>query len=142
MSHDYFMKQDRLHYIAQMVKSHRIQKNYTQQELADIAGISLRSVQRIEGAEVLPRDFTLKTLARHLDFDLEPDSADIAEKSPRQNFPQKMITSAGIALIIITLALAYVFQSATFPETAFELCLYIAGLAAIYTLFLIRIWRK
>jgi transcriptional regulator with XRE-family HTH domain len=136
-----FMKRDRLQQVAKQVREHRVQKNYTQQELADLAGISLRSVQRIERAEVLPRDFTLKTLARHLDLELEPDLAGVPEKQKRLNFQQKLITSIGLALVIIALAFAFVFQSPKFPETAFELCIYIAGLAAVYTLLLARIWR-
>ncbi|HCN82193.1 MAG TPA: hypothetical protein DIT07_01045 [Sphingobacteriaceae bacterium] len=135
------MKRDRLQHVAQLVREHRIQKNYTQQELADLAGISLSPVQRIEHAEVLPRDFTLKTLARHLDIVLEPDSVDIPKKSRRLNFQQKLVISVGVALVMIVLAFAYVFQSPTFPETAFELCLYIAALAALYTLLLTRIWK-
>lgn len=141
MSHHKNMKRERLQNIAELVKTHRMKKNYTQQELADLAGISLRSVQRIENAEVLPRDFTLRTLARHLNIDLQREPSASPEKSSRFNFQQKMIISVGLALVIIALAFAYVFQSPGFPETAFELSLYIAGLATLYTLLLIRIWK-
>src|SRR5579863_9589337 len=54
--------------IAALVKEGRSAKGYTQQELADLAKLSLRSVQRIENGEVLPRSYTLRMLAQHLNF--------------------------------------------------------------------------
>jgi uncharacterized Tic20 family protein/DNA-binding Xre family transcriptional regulator len=41
----------------------------TQQELATRARINLRTIQRIENEEVLPRAFTLKTIARVLEIE-------------------------------------------------------------------------
>ena len=52
--------------IARLVKDGRIAMGYTQQELSDLTRISLRSVQRIENAEVLPRLYTLKLLAKSI----------------------------------------------------------------------------
>ena len=41
--------------IANLIKEGRAIQGYTQQELSELTGISLRSIQRIENEEVLPR---------------------------------------------------------------------------------------
>lgn len=46
--------------IASIVKEKRQELNMTQQELADLTNLSLRSIQRIEKGEVMPRKHTLK----------------------------------------------------------------------------------
>lgn len=45
------------------IKSLRAQKGLSQEELADISGLSLRTIQRIENSETTPRGDTLKRLA-------------------------------------------------------------------------------
>ena len=52
--------------VARAIREGRVAKGLTQQELADLAGISLRSVQRIEGGEVVPRAYTLRVLGEKL----------------------------------------------------------------------------
>lgn len=52
------------------VKTLRERKNLTQSELAEKAGLSLRTVQRIEAGNI-PKGFTLKALARSLEIDPE-----------------------------------------------------------------------
>jgi transcriptional regulator with XRE-family HTH domain len=54
-----------------MTLQHRIilarqQKGLTQEELANQAGLSIRTVQRIESGESIPRSFTLKAIAAAL----------------------------------------------------------------------------
>lgn len=127
--------------IARLVKENRILKNFTQQELAEATGISLRSIQRIENAEVSPRVYTLKVLAGYLDFTLEPIE-DIKESSKAElSLQQKNILSVGVAVLMFLLGGAYIFQSPTFPEGAFELFLYIAAFVAIYIVFMFRLWK-
>jgi transcriptional regulator with XRE-family HTH domain len=136
------MDREQIDEIAKLVKQHRLEKEYTQQELSDLAGISLRSIQRIENAEVLPRQYTLKILTKHLEFTLE-------NKEPEKQAParkplsraQKIVLSISVALLLVVLACAFIFQSAHFPETAFEMALFIAGVMVLYTLILMRIWR-
>lgn len=127
--------------IADLVKANRIQKSYTQQQLADLCGISLRSVQRIERAEVLPRDYTLKVLSEHLEITLKLTPIHSLKRPAKLNRSQRIVLSAGLALIIILVASAYVFQSSTFPETTFEATLYIIALTTLYMLLLLLIWR-
>jgi len=49
--------------LAKWVKELRIQNGLSQEELAEQSGLSLRTVQRIEGGETEPREDSLKRLA-------------------------------------------------------------------------------
>ena len=49
--------------IASIVKEGRLAKGYTQKEVSDLTGISLRSIQRIENGEVEARTYSLKALS-------------------------------------------------------------------------------
>jgi len=132
--------------IAQLVKTSRLARGYTQQQLADLVGITLRSVQRIEGGEVLPRYYTLKLLAQHLHFSAEvlrDNSDDKTErpKTKKRSLIQRIVlTVIGLAVTTL-LAGAFIAQSAHFPETQFELFLFLAIVIAAYGLVLYRIWR-
>ncbi|TDQ11758.1 helix-turn-helix domain-containing protein [Pedobacter metabolipauper] len=57
--------------LAQRIKEFRSRKGLSQEQLADIAQINLRTVQRIEGGEVEPRGDTLKRIANA--FNITPD---------------------------------------------------------------------
>lgn len=144
--------------LARVVREARESKGYTQQELSEIAGISLRSIQRIENADVLPRMYTVKVLAQHLDFSLETSITTEPESMPveqaahgssavnpyvlrRQNRVQKIILSSASAVILVLLLMAFLAQSARFPETDFEFLLLLTGAIGGYAAALLFIWR-
>ncbi len=127
--------------IAQQVKDNRITNGYTQQELADIARISLRSVQRIENGEVLPRSFTLKVLAEKLNFSLEDVIESPGAAKPGLNRTRKLILSGGCLVLLVLLTGAFLAQSSKFPETDFERLLLYAAIVGVYVLALFRIWK-
>jgi transcriptional regulator with XRE-family HTH domain len=135
------MDKKSLQEIARLIKEGRIQKNYTQQELATATGLSLRSVQRIENAEVLPRAYTLKTLTEHLNIGLKQQALLDKPGKKKLNVGQKMILSVSAGILLFLIAGAYIFQSPKFPETAFELFLYIAAFVGVYMVVLLAIWR-
>lgn len=137
--------------IAKLVKGRRIAKGYTQQEIADIAGISLRSVQRIENADVLPRLYTLKILAQKLEIEVDNSPAQdhtvpvpvnvVTLPSPMLNKPRKLILTASVGLLLTLLVGAFISQSSNFPETNFELFLFLIAVVSIYALGLFKIWK-
>ncbi|MGZ5253487.1 MAG: helix-turn-helix transcriptional regulator [Flavitalea sp.] len=49
----------------------RIKKGLTQEELASLANITVRTIQRIESGESLPRMYTIKAIASALDIPFE-----------------------------------------------------------------------
>ncbi|NCI50956.1 helix-turn-helix domain-containing protein [Sediminibacterium roseum] len=142
--------------IAKLVKQRRIERNLTQQQLADLTGLSLRSVQRVEKAEAISRSYTLEVLGKHLGLGEtfqqilsmpaagEEDSARAGGGSSQPtgiSKGRKILLSISSALLITLVILAYVFQSAGFPETAFELMLLLAGALLVYTGVMYLIWR-
>lgn len=146
--------------IARHVKQGRTVRGLTQRELSEIAGISLRSVQRIENAEVLPRMYTLKQLSRHLNFTSEiwqddkplSEGITIQKTGPLQSFikvpghlhlnkEQKIIMTVGLGTLLALLLVAFLAQSSGFPETDFELLLLTAGAICCYISMLLLIWR-
>lgn len=52
-----------------LIKELRIKKGLTQEELADLTELSVRTIQRIENGEVDPRAYTLQMIAKALDVD-------------------------------------------------------------------------
>jgi transcriptional regulator with XRE-family HTH domain len=139
--------------IAELIKEGRALKGYTQQELSDLTGISLRSVQRIENEEVLPRAYTIRILAEKLEITDKLGSSlnDGQESQPATNEhpvnqswlnkPRKIILSAGIGLILVLGAFAFLAQSVRFPETQFESSLFWLGIITAYTIILYRLWK-
>lgn len=130
--------------LAEVVRAKREARGYTQTDLAEKTGISLRSIQRIEKAEVLPRPFTIKSLATALDFsDLEIRNGDSEDKkSGSTKKAKKIILSAVSPLIIFLLAFAFLIQSSEFPESNFEAALFWA--AVVFTIGLVQwvIWAR
>jgi transcriptional regulator with XRE-family HTH domain len=53
----------------QYIKEARIRKGMTQEELALETGINIRTIQRIENGEVIPRSYSLRTIAEMLGID-------------------------------------------------------------------------
>ena len=131
--------------IAALVKSGRATKGYTQQELADLTRISLRSVQRIENGEVLPRLYTLRLLEQHLGVtlarEIEAPTSEANTKPANSTKPKKVILTISVGLILLLLTGAYLAQSRRFPETDFERFLLWGGVLIVYTGILLRIWK-
>jgi len=129
---------------ATMVKNARVKGLLTQKELADKAGISLRSLQRIESADVLPRYYTLQQLAAHVDIALSlPAEAEMpmAMEPTKVNVARKWILTFSSLVVIILSFGAYVLQSPTFPDTQFEMCLLLLAGCIIYAAILYRVWK-
>lgn len=57
--------------MSQKITAERKKKGLTQEDLAGKAGITVRTIQRIEAGETLPRPFTLKAIAAALDIPFE-----------------------------------------------------------------------
>jgi transcriptional regulator with XRE-family HTH domain len=134
--------------IGSLIKQSRIKKGYTQQQVADMTQLSLRSVQRIEKGEVMPRRYSLEVLANQLEFTpitvedelTESKSQGVIILQPLNN-ARKLILTWGLAILLILLTGAFISQSRGFPETHFEAFLLWAGVAIPYLIFLWKIWK-
>ncbi|MCC8424367.1 helix-turn-helix transcriptional regulator [Mucilaginibacter sp. UR6-11] len=132
---------------AMLVREGRLKKALTQKELSELAGISLRSLQRVENAEVLPRFYTWRRLAEHIDLGLnrEPQSSLVSKSMPaipiKTNLPRKWILSISSLAVIVLSFSAYVIQSPTFPETLFETLNMVLVGCVIYAAIIYRVWK-
>ena len=64
-------------------------KGFTQGELAENCNLSLRTVQRIESAEVTPRSHTIKVILSSLDYDLNNLSTKIFDDKSDKDYQLK-----------------------------------------------------
>ena len=140
--------------IATHVKEARLAKGYTQKELSDLTNISVRSIQRIENGDIVPRSYTLKTLSQFLSIpfealqnpvEIEPSAETqnpIETTPPKLNTTQKIILSIGVPLLIFFGCLAFIAQSPTFPETPFELLTLITIALLVLVVFFVIIFLK
>lgn len=58
--------------LGMLISKLRKQKDLTQDDLARLTNLNIRSIQRIEAGEVMPRLYTLKVLSKYLDYNLLP----------------------------------------------------------------------
>jgi transcriptional regulator with XRE-family HTH domain len=134
---------------ASWLRDGRLSKGLTQKELSEKSHISIRSIQRIENGELIPRSHTLKTLAEILGLSFETFMKAAREQEfiiPQEkvalNKSQRIVISVGFCLVILLLAWAYVAQAAKFPETTFELLVFVSVTLSLITALLFFIWRK
>jgi transcriptional regulator with XRE-family HTH domain len=134
--------------IAGLVKTGRAAKGYTQQELADRTGVTLRSIQRIESGEVVPRAYTLRLLEEQLGIVFggaavsgvsEPVVA--PGRGPGWSRGRKWIVTIGLALLLPLLTGAYLAQAVRWPATDFERLLIWSGVLVLYSGILWKIWK-
>ncbi|MCL6257931.1 helix-turn-helix domain-containing protein [Aquiflexum sp. TKW24L] len=78
--------------LEEKIKTLRLAKGLTHQDLADQSGISLRTIQRIEYGEVKPSLYSLKKLSKVLEVDLNAFSQDSQKKTdvPNSKLPKTM----------------------------------------------------
>jgi transcriptional regulator with XRE-family HTH domain len=128
---------------ARLVREARLKKSLTQKELADLSGISLCSLQRIENAQVSPRAYTWRQLAEHIDLEQTGASQAVAIEvlPPKKNLVRKWIWSIGSLVVIVLSFASFVIQSPTFPETLFETMNMVLAGCVIYLVILYRVWK-
>lgn len=135
------METDHKKEIAEKLKISRKEKGLTQAALSEKTGLSLRSIQRIEKAEVSPRAYSLNKLAEALDTSFK-----IKNKEPEQrgssNLALKLIVSIGSFLLILIAAQAFLSQATSFPETDFELQLFWFFVVLIIMILQLVIWKN
>jgi transcriptional regulator with XRE-family HTH domain len=130
--------------IASLIRQGRAAKGYTQKELSELSRISVRSIQRIESGELIPRSYTLRVLAGILDVSFESfgPAAPLAARKRQLNRAQRWILSIGGSILLMLLAWAFLAQAARFPETDFERFLFGAAVLAMIVLLLCFVWRE
>lgn len=85
----------------------RLQKGMTQKELADLCNVDIRTIQRIESGEVIPRMHTVKLLSNALEYNLNQFYS--STESDNKTFKKQIHLSyvAGIIFAINYILVAY-----------------------------------
>jgi transcriptional regulator with XRE-family HTH domain len=137
------MKSNKKQMTSRFVKEGRLAKGYTQKELSELSNISVRSIQRIENGDIIPRSYTLKTLSEILGISFETiqKKETVTKRFVQISQPQKIILSLGGSLVLLLLSWAFVAQSPGFPETNFEHFIFSALVLMVIIIVLIFIWR-
>ena len=127
--------------LSYVIKNARIEKGYTQLELAELTGISLRSIQRIENGKVTPRNYTLKVLSEKLGIVLPEIKLNAVPHRVPMATAKKTIISLCVALLCMLLGGAYLSQAGSFPETNFEYLMFWSLVTICYAAAMFRFWR-
>jgi transcriptional regulator with XRE-family HTH domain len=70
--------------IADLIANSRKSKNLTQEQLAELSKVNLRTIQRIENNENTPRGHTLKLICDILDIGIPNSEAEILKSKPKE----------------------------------------------------------
>jgi transcriptional regulator with XRE-family HTH domain len=70
--------------IADLITNSRKSKNLTQEQLAELSKVNLRTIQRIENNENTPRGYTLKLICDILEIEIPNSESEILEQKPNQ----------------------------------------------------------
>ncbi|MFM8912862.1 MAG: multiprotein-bridging factor 1 family protein [Flammeovirgaceae bacterium] len=99
--------------LGQQLAALRKQHNLTQEELVEKSHVSVRTIQRIEAGEVIPRLSTVKILWRALgaEYTLKtttPTTMEITDQHPQHQHQQQMLTAviAGALYLVFEIALS------------------------------------
>ena len=70
--------------IAELIINSRKSKNLTQEQLAELSKVNLRTIQRIENNKNTPRGYTLKLICDILEIDIPNSESKILPSKPNQ----------------------------------------------------------
>ena len=103
---------------AEIIRSARIKKGWTQEDLAERIHSTSKTIQRIESGKVKPRSSTLLTLALVLDLPLDrltpEESLDRLEEIVPV-FPRILIHLSALLLLILPTYLLWIWVKPQFP---------------------------
>jgi len=105
---------------ARLAEQRRL-KGWTQEELAEKAGVTTRTIQRIEGGSVNPQAYTLKLLAASLNIDFR-ELVEDGTPPPKEEPLQPSATAPGIGERI---------SKQTFAESRFLVLMHLLPLSMV-----------
>jgi len=88
-----------------IIKELRLRSGLSQEKLAEVSGLSLRSIQRIENNNTIPRGDSLKRIAEALKVSIEELTGPLLLKNMISVIPLKEIPKTPLILILIRLQL-------------------------------------
>lgn len=127
--------------LGQTIKNIRVQKRLTQANLAQQCNVNIRTIQRIEQGEVLPRFFTLNLLAKVLDYNFSQEtteqvtmvSASFAKRTAAY-FIDYLVLSIPVSIIMASAAIL------TPPDVLTQLRVAVPWLFLIFGIYFVLFW--
>lgn len=103
---------------AALIKSIRIRNGMTQEELAEKAEMSTRSIQRIENGNVSPRPFNIRKIADALDVPYEELNSHMGEIGSQKHSLVwlTLIHASGLFLVVLPTVLIWIWKKDRVPE--------------------------
>lgn len=92
--------------LSQKIITARKNKALTQEELATMSNVTVRTIQRIESGETIPRSYTLKALASSLDIPFEELLSKEFTPATQPSPPKEIFTTREVVLFLQTVNLS------------------------------------
>lgn len=89
--------------LGKQIVSHRKKLGYSQEDLCQFSGISLRTIQRIEKGTVHPRGYTLRALASSLKVELSELKTELDSPSTEVAKKARTLNTLGLLVILFPL---------------------------------------
>jgi len=86
--------------LGEQIANYRKNHGYSQEELSQFSGISLRTIQRIEKGTVHPRGYTLRALSESLKIELSELKSDIVPSKSEVAKKAHTLNSLGLLVIL------------------------------------------
>jgi transcriptional regulator with XRE-family HTH domain len=109
---------------AQLIRSERLKRAWSQEQLAQVSGLGIRTVQRVENGENASLE-TVKALAAVLELPVETLVSGTATSLPSRFrlFKPWPAFAAGCAVTVISLGSVFIMQGASAEQVAMEFTL-------------------
>jgi transcriptional regulator with XRE-family HTH domain len=113
-------KRNLMNPIGSVIENARKERNLTQEELAELSQVNLRTIQRIENNENIPRESTLRLICKVLDIDMtsfdKPNS--ISETNTQKTYRILNQLFHLFFIVILNLVIVFVFGFLTIDSFA------------------------
>jgi uncharacterized RDD family membrane protein YckC len=127
--------------LGQTIKNIRLQKRLTQANLAQQCNVNIRTIQRIEKGEVLPRFFTLNLLSKVLDYSFSQETSEQVKLVPASF--AKRTAAYFIDYLVLSIPVSIIMASAailTPPDVSTQLRVAAPWLFLIFGIYFILFW--
>jgi transcriptional regulator with XRE-family HTH domain len=105
--------------MASRITELRNRKGLTQKELAELCNVNIRTIQRIESGDVIPRKHTLKLLSAIFGYDLNALDASAVEEPKTPNKPAiRLAFIAGLIFSVNAIAVVFDLITGSLNETS------------------------
>lgn len=127
--------------LREQIKVLRIQKGLSQNELAQLSGVSLRTIQRIENGESKPQGETLRKIVNILECQADIGLLNNKEHLTHGSFIKQLSEKNSYLIILIVFSMLGIYLSATFYFTYFMLVSFVVSFICLFMLCCVSVYQ-